>query len=59
MTYAVMWKVEIDLVEAILKEQTALHNPRPLAERIIYDLFERGDRVPPTHRSSLLQVKEE
>ena len=50
MTYAVMWKAEIDLVESILKEQTALYNPRPLAERIIYDLFERGDRVPPILR---------
>jgi len=51
MTYAVMWKAEIDLVESILKEQTALHNPRPLAERIIYDLFERSDRVPPISRT--------
>ena len=29
---------QIDLVEGVLREQTALYNPRPLAERIVKDL---------------------
>ena len=46
--YPVLWghqrrEHQIDLVEDVLREQTALYNPRPLAERIVKDLTEEGD----------------